>query len=93
MRALNPTIRVIHGRSQKVLQHFLVLREQRRIDLYALNVVASRHGDLDHAGTALAYDRKRCEVLLELRDLFLHLACLLHHVAKPGHACSIVRGL
>src|SRR5512139_2388691 len=76
--------RVVHRSGDQVLQHFLVVAHQARVDGDAAHVVLAGHHHLDHAGAAGALDLDFGELGLHLGHVLLHLLDLLHHVADAA---------
>src|SRR5688572_25514285 len=84
---VNLARRIVESGNQKVLQHFAV-RRQRRIDAYAAHLVLAGHYHFHHAGTRLALDFERAELLLHAAHILLHHLRLLHHLADIAfHRC------
>jgi hypothetical protein len=67
---------IIHRRSNQVFQHFLVFFQQAVVNFDTLDVMTTRHRDLDQTGTRLAMDFRIGQFFLRLGHLLLHL--LLH---------------
>ncbi len=64
---------VVHRGGDEVLQHVLVVGQQRGIDADAAHVVLAGHDHLDQAGAGLALDLDGRQLLLRLLHVLLHL--------------------
>src|SRR5665213_4199630 len=90
-RAFNPMYGIVYRGGDQILEHLALFGHECRLDLHALDLMASGHDDFDHAAAGFADDFQVRDFGLRLLHVRLQSLSLLHEIIHIGHRLHLCR--